>query len=105
MSQFSPIPPGGIDARYQLNYQSAEQEMTVGRFFNAVYAWMAVGLGITAIVAYWVANFAPNLLNMGTVVLCFILQLVLVTTISNAIYRVSTGVATALFIVYSATMG
>ena len=89
----------------RLDYRSREEELTVGHFFNTVYAWMCVGLATTAAVAYGVAYFAPQLMTSGVGWIALILQLVLVVTISNAVQRVSTPVATLLFVLYSALVG
>ncbi len=89
----------------RLDYRSREEELSVAQFFNSVYAWMCVGLATTAAVAYGVAHFAPQLMNSGVGWISLIAQIALVVTISNAVNRVSTPVATALFVLYSALVG
>ena len=101
----SPNGSFGFAPGARLDYRSREQEMTVGRFFNAVYAWMCVGLLTTAFVAFGVAHYAPQLMTRGIGFGSLIVQLVLVVTISSAVNRVSTPVATVLFVLYSALVG
>jgi FtsH-binding integral membrane protein len=90
-----------------LGYQSNVDATTLAQFFNAVYAWMAAGLALTAVVAWAVAN-NPNLRDLarGPVFLVAIVaELVLVVAISSAINRISAGVATVLFLLYAALNG
>ena len=77
-------------------------------FFNAVYGWMAAGLGVTTVVAFLVANNAqqmPALFSGGALIGLFIAQIVLVMVISGAVNRISASVATVLFLLYSALNG
>jgi len=76
-------------------------------FFNTVYAWMATGLALTAVVAWWVST-QPQLvaqLGMGTFIVLFIIQIGLVIAISAAINKINATVATALFLLYAALNG
>src|SRR5687768_770400 len=57
MSQF----PGVQYRERVLGY--AADDKVVSRFFNAVYAWMAVGLAVTAVVAWYVSR-TPAALQM-----------------------------------------
>ncbi len=100
-----PTGPMGMLSGQRIDYQSREQELTVGQFFNAVYAWMAVGLATTAAVAYGVFSHGQAAIGIGTLVVCVIAQMVLVTTISSAINKISTSAATALFVLFAALMG
>src|SRR5215212_8410945 len=92
----------------ELNYQSRVGSSSVASFFNAVYAWMAAGLALTAVVAWWVST-RPDLMQTifrGPVLLLLIIaELALVFTISAAINKISAGPATALFLLYSALNG
>jgi FtsH-binding integral membrane protein len=70
---------------------------------------MAVGLGLTGVVAYSVANM-PDVRNLifGSGIVFFgliIAQLALVFTLSARIYRMQAGTATLLFLLYSALNG
>jgi FtsH-binding integral membrane protein len=77
------------------------------RFFNAVYGWMAAGLALTAVVAWYVASHQEALkLVLGPQIwILFIAQIVLVATISIAVNKISASVATALFMLYAALNG
>jgi FtsH-binding integral membrane protein len=80
----------------------------VARFMNNVYAWMAAGLALTAVVAWMVAHNAQALsaiFNTGTFIFLILAQLGLVMAISYATNKISTGVATALFLLYAALNG
>lgn len=104
MSQM-PFGSYGFSSGSQLGYRSREQELSVGQFFNAVYAWMCVGLATTAVVSWGVFHYAQGLMNMGVFIVAFLAQMALVVAISNAVQRLSTSAATALFVLYSALMG
>jgi uncharacterized protein len=89
-----------------LQYATPADEMTIASFFNAVYAWMAAGLAITGAVAFAVANhMLPIPLTLGTFLVLFVVQLLLVVTISGAINRIGPAAATALFLLYAALNG
>lgn len=80
---------------------------TLGRFMNQVYAWMCVGLAVTAGVAYYVASH-PTLMQsmLGPAVWAFlVVELILVMVISAAINRINANVATALFVLFAAING
>ncbi|HSV14142.1 MAG TPA: Bax inhibitor-1/YccA family protein [Tepidisphaeraceae bacterium] len=97
---------GGFAGGETLPYRSKEQQVTLGQFFNAVYAWMAVGLALTAVVAFVVATYARSMmLNPGVLIISVIAQFALVITISRAINRINASVATGLFLVYAALNG
>jgi hypothetical protein len=80
----------------------------VARFMNNVYAWMAAGLALTAVVAWLVARNAVALsaiLHPGTFIVLFLVEMGLVVAISYAVNKISAGVATALFLLYAAING
>jgi len=86
---------------------SAEERIST--FLRSVYGWMCAGLAITALVAFFVAS-TPGLANtlvrtpflmMGLV----IAQLGLVFALSLRVQKMSSGTASALFILYSALTG
>ena len=93
---------------YELQYESRAGTVTVARFFNAVYAWMAAGLGLTAVVAWWVST-RPDLMAQifrGPVLNgLIVVELALVFTISAAVNKLNAAVATGLFMLYSALNG
>jgi FtsH-binding integral membrane protein len=79
----------------------------LSRFFNAVYAWMAAGLALTAVVAFYIGS-QPNLrdsISGGAVIGLIVVELVLVFVISAAINKISANVATVLFLLYAALNG
>ena len=82
--------------------------LSVASFMNAVYAWMCVGLGTTAVVAWWVSS-QPQLIRSifrgPTFIVLIIAELALVWVIGSAVRRISTRAATGLFVVYSALNG
>ncbi|MDY0274068.1 MAG: Bax inhibitor-1/YccA family protein [Desulfomicrobium sp.] len=78
-------------------------------FLRGVYNWMTLGLGITALVAYSVASsptlaqaiFTNPILFWGLI----LGQFGLVFGLSGAVHRMSAGMATGLFLLYSALNG
>jgi FtsH-binding integral membrane protein len=92
-----------------ITIQKAQVQVRVNSFVRSVYNWMAIGLGITGVVAYGVANspgvieviFGSRLIFFGLIVA----QLAMVFMISARIQRMQASTATMLFIVYSALNG
>jgi FtsH-binding integral membrane protein len=89
--------------------QKAQVQVRVNSFVRSVYNWMAIGLGITGVVAYGVAN-SPGVVEVifGSQLVFFgliIAQLAMVYMISARIQRMQASTATMLFIVYSALNG
>ncbi len=92
-----------------LTLQKTQVQVRVNSFVRSVYNWMAIGLGITGLVAYSVANlpqvrsivFGSGLIFFGLI----IAQLVLVFMISARIHRMQAATATLLFVLYSALNG
>jgi len=102
MSRFS-----GKSVPYGSGVESREGSSVLVPFFNAVYAWMATGLALTAVVAWYVST-QPQILQamgMGTLLVLFVVQILLVVTISAAVQRINATVATVLFLVYAALNG
>jgi len=80
----------------------------VARFMNNVYAWMAAGLALTAVVAWWMSTqtqYLSTIFNRGTLIVLFLVEIGLVMAISYAVNKISAGVATALFLLYAAING
>ena len=75
-------------------------------FLSQSFAWMFVGLLLTAAVA-WVVQGSPTLINAAAQLYLPVLiaQIILVVAISGAINRLSATVALGLFLVYAALMG
>ncbi len=92
-----------------LTLQRTQVQVRVNSFVRSVYNWMAVGLGLTGLTAFYVAS-SPEILRLifGSGIVFFGLiigQLALVFTISSRIYRMQASTATALFILYSILNG
>src|SRR3954447_6845864 len=100
--------PSPFGSAQPLDYETRVDAGVVARFFNVVYAWMAAGLALTALVAWWVST-RPDLMQSvfrgPTWIILLIAQVALVWTISAAVNKLSAPVATALFLVYSALNG
>jgi hypothetical protein len=75
-------------------------------FLSQSFAWMFVGLLLTAAVA-WVVQGSPTLINAAAQLYLPVLiaQIILVVAISGAINRLSATAALGLFLVYAALMG
>jgi uncharacterized protein len=81
----------------------------VNAFIRSVYNWMAIGLGLTGLVAFYVSNseFLIRLI-FGNQILFFGLiigELALVFTLSSRVNKMQATTATALFILYAALNG
>jgi len=100
--RFSGLRNSGID------YSAQAGSPAVAAFFNAVYGWMAAGLGVTAVVAWYVSS-RPDLLSQvyhsGMLIFLIIAELALVFIVSRAINALSATAATALFLLYAALNG
>jgi len=81
----------------------------VNEFIRSVYNWMAIGLGLTGMVAFYVSNSEPlQKIVFGNQLLFFGLiigQLALVFTISARVHKMQASTATGLFILYAALNG
>jgi len=91
-----------------LDYGVEADQGVLARFFNAVYAWMAVGLAVTAIVG-WLVYTHPaamaSVMTRGASIGIFIAELVLVVVISSALRSINATAATALFLLFAALNG
>src|SRR5690349_22093281 len=104
MSRF----PSPFGVPQDLDYESRVSAGTVSRFFNAVYAWMAAGLALTAVVAWWVSTqpqLMASIFRGPAMIILFIAEIVLVIAVSGAINRISATTATALFMLYAGLNG
>jgi FtsH-binding integral membrane protein len=98
----SPFTPRGVPLDY------AGSRSSIASFMNQVYAWMCVGLAVTAAVAWMVANNAravATIFQPGTYFILILAELGLVMAISYAVNKISTAVATLLFLLYAALNG
>jgi FtsH-binding integral membrane protein len=104
----SNLDPQMTGRRFPLEYGADVSSGAIVKFFNAVYAWMAVGLAVTAVVAWFTYvhhDALRALFSGGAILFIVIAQLALVVTISAAIQKISAPVATALFVLYAALNG
>ena len=108
MSQF-PNPFQQSQGAHDLDYsQDGVSTSAIMRFFNAVYAWMASGLALTAVVAWWVSTqqqLMASIFKGPTLIILIVVELALVFTISAATQKINATAATALFLLYSALNG
>lgn len=86
-----------------------ETQTRVNTFIRSVYNWMAIGLGLTAAVAYYVSH-NETLLNLifGNQLIFFGLiigELVLVFSLVGRVQRMQASTATGLFMLYAALNG
>ena len=102
MSQFPQTRP------VQLEYGT--REGVVFSFFNTVYAWMAVGLALSAAVGYYVSQ-NDALMRMiyaggrGGYLAIGLAAFGIAWVVQSQVERLSTGVATALFLLYATISG
>ena len=84
----------------------SQVQLRVSTFVRSVYNWMAAGLALTGLVAYFVAH-TPVLFNiaMKGFFLFVIAELVLVFTLSARIGKLQPTTATGLFVGYAALNG
>jgi len=87
----------------------AETQVRVNEFVRSVYNWMAIGLGLTGLVAFYVASsetllrliFSNQLIFFGLI----IGELALVFTISARVNKMQASTATSFFLLYAALNG
>ena len=89
--------------------QTTQTQVKINEFIRSVYNWMAIGLGLTGLVAFYVSN-SPDLLRIifGNQMLFFGLiigELGLVFYLSARIQKIQASTATGLFMFYAALNG
>jgi FtsH-binding integral membrane protein len=92
-----------------LSVRQTGTQVLVNDFVRSVYNWMALGLGLTGVVAFAVAN-SPAILQLvyGNQILFFgliIAELALVFSISSRINKMQSSTATGLFLLYAGLNG
>ena len=92
-----------------VSVKQTRSQALVNDFVRSVYNWMAIGLGLTGVVAFAVAN-SPAMLQLvyGNQILFFgliIAELVLVFSISARVSRMQASTATGLFLLYAGLNG
>lgn len=99
--------PSQSSERIPLGYAS-ERGMSTVEFFNRVYAWMFVGLAVTALVGFGASNIPEiraALANQGVMVVAALGAFALAWVAQSAAMRLSVPAGLALFIAYAAVMG
>ena len=91
------------------SFSQAGSLVRVNAFIRSVYNWMAIGLGLTAFTAFYVAS-SPALLQLifGNQIILFgmiIAELGMVFYLSARVQRMAASTATALFVFYSILNG
>ncbi|MBL0732263.1 MAG: Bax inhibitor-1/YccA family protein [Desulfosarcina sp.] len=94
---------------YTIPAQKTETAVRVNEFIRSVYNWMAIGLGITGFIAYYVAH-SPSITRLifGNPIIFYgmiIGELGLVFFLSARVSKIQASTATSLFILYSALNG
>jgi uncharacterized protein len=90
----------------ELGYSTDER--VVFNFFNTVYAWMCVGLAVTASTAWIVSQNAAmvrTLTTSGVGIIFLLASVGICFAIRSAARRISPGLATVLFLLYAALIG
>jgi len=89
--------------------KGTQAQVIINEFIRSVYNWMAVGLGITGLVAFYVSRNEPLLkIIFGNQLLFFGLiigQLILVFTLSSRVHKMQAATATGLFVLYAGLNG
>jgi FtsH-binding integral membrane protein len=89
--------------------ERTQTQILVNEFIRSVYNWMAIGLGLTGLMAYYVSNseslmkliFGNQLLFFGLI----IGELVLVFSLAGRAHKMQASTATGLFVLYAALNG
>lgn len=84
------------------------KESAVFNFFNAVYAWMCVGLGVTALSAYCVSrneHLMAILFQRGVITAWLLGTVLFVYVIRSVALKINAAVGTMLFLIYAAIIG
>jgi FtsH-binding integral membrane protein len=93
----------------ELGSRAAASAETTNSFLGRVYRMMALGLGVTGVVAMLVASSPAAMeflvMNRGVMMLLFIAQLVMVFAFTGLLSRVSAVTAAGMFFAYAALTG
>ena len=92
-----------------ISVKGTQTQILVNEFIRSVYNWMAIGLGLTGFVAFYVSNseslmrliFGNQLIFFGLI----IAELVLVFSLAGRAHKMQASTATGLFILYAALNG
>lgn len=92
----------------QLDYESRADTMTMAQFFNMVYAWMCVGLALTAVVGWWFASsglYRTIYASRGGYIFIALAAFGIAWFAQSQAGRLSVTVGTVLFLLYAAIIG
>lgn len=91
------------------NQYELDQQGTFSNYLSKVFAWMFVGLGLTAISAFLVVSnealFTSIVLNRGVFLGLIVGELALVMFLSMRVHKMSFGMALGAFLIYSILNG
>lgn len=97
---------------YSYSNSSTNLEVTVSQAYRDMFGWMTCGLGLTALSAYFVMDrmihssaWATAMCGGTAMWALMIASFVMVFAFNGAIHRLSFGVATIVFALYSVIMG
>jgi FtsH-binding integral membrane protein len=107
MSQYPQYPQQRVQS---WGTRDTEADRVVFNFFNVVYAWMAVGLAVTAVVGYVVSSNDAILTTIygagkGAFIAVFLCLTAIAWFVQGSVGRLSVGTATTLFLLYAAGFG
>lgn len=90
-------------------FESPQAQILVNTFIRSVYNWMAIGLALTGVVAFYVSN-SPSIqqLIFGNQLVFFGLiigELALVFSLAARVNKMQASTATGLFVLYAALNG
>lgn len=96
-------------AEYSPARSQERTQVMVNDFVRSVYNWMAVGLGLTGAVSFFVVN-SPAMQRMifGNSFVLFgliIAELILVFTLAGRVQKMQASTATGMFLIYAALNG
>jgi uncharacterized protein len=97
--------PDSDTRRVGLEYSTEDRALFT--FFNTVYAWMAVGLALTGVVAYGTAHYEPlRMVASGPLGLVIGLGAFVVALAAQSVaMRIGAAAGTALYLLYAALLG
>jgi uncharacterized protein len=92
-----------------ISLERTQAQVRVNSYIRSVYNWMAIGLGLTGFVSFYVAS-SESLIRLifGNQMIFFgliIAELALVFTISARVHKMQASTATALFVIYAGLNG
>lgn len=103
----SMFPDANTRRRVEIGYGT--EDRAIFNFFNTVYAWMAVGLALTGVVAFAVSQSSAAMhmvyANRGIYAVLGIGAFLLAVSAQSVALRVGTAAGLAMFLLYAALIG